>query len=46
MSHRAAAIVFLAIVIVLTAVVTQIDGAGLFLARRFTDLVHWVAFWR
>ena len=46
MSNRAALLVFLLIVLVLGGIITQIDGAGLFLARKFTDLIHTVAFWR
>ncbi len=46
MSNRAAWIVFAAIVLALAVVFATVDGAGLFVARKFADLVHWIAFWR
>ena len=46
MSNRAALLVFLGIIFVLAAVLTQIEGSGVFLARKFADLLHLVAFWR
>ena len=46
MSNRAALVVFLLIVLVLGVVLATVEGSGVFLARKFADVVHWVAFWR
>lgn len=46
MSNRAAWIVFAAIIGVLAVVFLTVDGAAIFLGRRFADLVEWLAFWR
>ena len=46
MSNRTALILFLAIVASFGLLFATVDGAALFLARRFSDLINWVAFWR
>ena len=46
MSNRVAWIIFAVIVSGLAILFLTVDGAALFLARKFADLVNWVAFWR
>ncbi len=46
MSNRAAWIIFAVILTVLVLVLATVDGASVFLGRKFADLVNWVAFWR
>ncbi len=46
MSNRTAFIVFGAIVVVLFLLLLIWPDGAIFLARRFADLIHWIAFWR
>ena len=46
MSNRAAWFVFVLILASLVLVFAFVDGAPIFLARKFADLVNWLAFWR
>ena len=46
MSNRTAFTIFALILMTLGILFWTVDGAALFLARKFTDLVQWVAFWR
>ncbi|MEM0946770.1 MAG: glyceraldehyde-3-phosphate dehydrogenase [Pseudomonadota bacterium] len=46
MSNRAGWVVFALIVGTLAVVFLTVDGAALFTARKFADLVNWMAFWR
>lgn len=46
MSNRSALILFAAILVAVLALVLIWPDAAVFLARKFADLIHWIAFWR
>ena len=46
MSNRAALYIFVIIALLLILVLTFVEGSGVFLARKFIDLIHWITFWR
>ena len=46
MSHRTAFILFGVIVAAFLLLALLWPGGAVFLARKFADLIHWIAFWR
>lgn len=46
MSNRVALIIFLTLVVLFGGLFYAVEDAPLFLARKFADLIEWVAFWR
>ena len=46
MSNRTAFLVFAVILIAFLLLLLLWRDGAIFLARRFADLVHWIAFWR
>ena len=46
MTNRTAFLIFLALVAVFAILAFAVEDAPLFLARKFADLLEWVAFWR
>ncbi|MDU8942224.1 hypothetical protein [Ovoidimarina sediminis] len=46
MSNRTALILFSTIVIALLLLIVLWPDGAVFLARKFADLIHWIAFWR
>lgn len=46
MSNRIALILFLTLVVLFGGLFYIVEDAPLFLARKFADLIEWLAFWR